>query len=45
MPGKGDRHLFLAREGMEKLKEYRTAHISAAVTGNIDVREEFENRN
>lgn len=28
------------REGTEKLKEYRTALISAAVTGKIDVREE-----
>lgn len=28
------------REGIEKLKEYRTALISAAVTGKIDVREE-----
>ncbi|MES4787131.1 MAG: hypothetical protein C4294_16435 [Nitrospiraceae bacterium] len=27
------------REGIEKLKEYRTALISAAVTGKIDVRE------
>ncbi|MEO0109010.1 MAG: type I restriction endonuclease subunit S, partial [candidate division WOR-3 bacterium] len=26
------------REGIEKLKEYRTALISAAVTGKIDVR-------
>jgi len=30
------------REGIEKLKEYRTALISAAVTGKIDVREEVE---
>lgn len=29
------------REGIEKLKEYRTALISAAVTGKIDVRAEF----
>ena len=29
------------REGIEKLKEYRTALISAAVTGKIDVREEI----
>lgn len=28
------------REGIEKLREYRTALISAAVTGKIDVREE-----
>ena len=28
------------REGIEKLKEYRTALISAAVTGKIDVRED-----
>jgi type I restriction enzyme S subunit len=28
-----------AREGIERLKEYRTALISAAVTGKIDVRE------
>ncbi len=28
------------RDGIEKLKEYRTALISAAVTGKIDVREE-----
>jgi type I restriction enzyme S subunit len=28
-----------AREGIEKLKEYRTALISAAVTGKIDVRD------
>lgn len=28
------------REGIEKLKEYRTALISAAVTGKIDVRGE-----
>ena len=28
------------REGIEKLKEYRTALISAAVTGKIDVRNE-----
>ncbi|MBC7293421.1 MAG: restriction endonuclease subunit S [Thermoleophilia bacterium] len=28
------------REGIERLKEYRTALISAAVTGKIDVREE-----
>ncbi|HEY8428397.1 MAG TPA: restriction endonuclease subunit S, partial [Sandaracinaceae bacterium] len=28
------------REGMERLKEFRTALISAAVTGKIDVREE-----
>jgi type I restriction enzyme S subunit len=27
------------REGIERLKEYRTALISAAVTGKIDVRE------
>src|SRR3989442_14160070 len=27
------------REGIEKLKEYRTALISAAVTGKIDVRD------
>ena len=30
------------REGIEKLKEYRTALISAAVTGKIDVREDTE---
>lgn len=30
------------REGIEKLSEYRTALISAAVTGEIDVREEVE---
>ncbi len=29
------------REGIEKLREYRTALISAAVTGKIDVREVF----
>lgn len=29
------------REGIERLKEYRTALISAAVTGKIDVREEI----
>ena len=29
------------REGIEKLKEYRTALISAAVTGKIDVRGEL----
>jgi type I restriction enzyme, S subunit len=29
------------REGIEKLKEYRTALISAAVTGKIDVREQI----
>jgi type I restriction enzyme, S subunit len=29
------------REGIEKLKEYRTALISAAVTGKIDVRNEI----
>ncbi len=29
------------REGIEKLNEYRTALISATVTGKIDVREEF----
>jgi restriction endonuclease S subunit len=28
-------------EGIEKLKEYRTALISAAVTGKIDVRNEI----
>lgn len=28
------------REGIERLKEYRTALISAAVTGKIDVRDE-----
>lgn len=28
------------REGIERLKEYRAALISAAVTGKIDVREE-----
>jgi restriction endonuclease S subunit len=28
------------RDGIERLKEYRTALISAAVTGKIDVREE-----
>src|SRR5207249_849794 len=28
------------REGIDKLREYRTALISAAVTGKIDVREE-----
>jgi restriction endonuclease S subunit len=27
------------RDGIERLKEYRTALISAAVTGQIDVRE------
>jgi type I restriction enzyme S subunit len=40
---KGDRLKALIakiREGIEKLKEYRTALISAAVTGKIDVREE-----
>jgi len=26
------------REGMERLKEYRTALIAAAVTGKVDVR-------
>jgi hypothetical protein len=29
------------REGIERLKEYRTALISAAVTGKIYVREEL----
>jgi restriction endonuclease S subunit len=29
------------RDGIEKLKEYSTALISAAVTGKIDVREEI----
>ncbi|HEU4344229.1 MAG TPA: restriction endonuclease subunit S, partial [Candidatus Binatia bacterium] len=29
------------REGIERLKEYRTALISAAVTGKIDVRGEM----
>ena len=28
------------REGIDRLKEFRTALISAAVTGKIDVREE-----
>jgi type I restriction enzyme, S subunit len=32
----------LTRAGIEKLKEYRTALISAAVTGKIDVRKESE---
>jgi type I restriction enzyme, S subunit len=31
-------------QGIEKLKEYRTALISAAVTGKIDVREEISSR-
>ena len=31
------------REGIENLKEYRTALISAAVTGKIDVRRETAN--
>ena len=31
-------------EGIVKLKEYRTALISAAVTGKIDVREEVSSR-
>ncbi|HXF91835.1 MAG TPA: hypothetical protein VNK46_03680 [Nitrospiraceae bacterium] len=34
-----ERHRVKVREGIEKLKEYRTALISAAVTGKIDVRE------
>jgi type I restriction enzyme S subunit len=29
------------KNGIEKLQEYRTALISAAVTGKIDVREEI----
>jgi type I restriction enzyme, S subunit len=37
---KEDANLFLAREGIEKLKEYRTALTSATVTGKIDVRED-----
>lgn len=32
------------REGIERLKEYRTALISAAVTGKIDVRDEGSSR-
>jgi len=32
------------REGIEKLKEYRTALISAAVTGKIDVRGEVSDQ-
>ena len=30
------------REAIEKLREYRTALISAAMTGKIDVREEVD---
>jgi type I restriction enzyme S subunit len=30
------------QEGIERLKEYRTALISAAVTGQIDVREDVQ---
>jgi type I restriction enzyme S subunit len=36
-----DKLLAKVREGIGKLKEYRTAIISAAVTGKIDVREEM----
>jgi hypothetical protein len=34
----------LTPEGIEKLKEYCTALISATVTGKIDVREEISSR-
>jgi type I restriction enzyme, S subunit len=37
-----DRQLTLLRGSIDKLLEYRTALISAAVTGKIDVREEVE---
>jgi type I restriction enzyme S subunit len=38
--GRIDRLIAKIREGIEKLKEHRTALISAAVTGKIDVRED-----
>jgi type I restriction enzyme S subunit len=41
---KTDSLIAKVREGIEKLKEYRTALISAAVTGKIDVREEISSR-
>ena len=37
--GKIDALISKVREGIEKLKEYSTALISAAVTGKIDVRD------
>ena len=39
--GRIDSLIAKIREGIEKLKEYRTALIAAAVTGKIDVREEI----
>ena len=42
--GRIDSLIAKIREGIEKLKEYRTALISAAVTGKIDVREEISSR-
>jgi type I restriction enzyme S subunit len=38
-----DALILKVREGIEKMKEYRTALISAAVTGKIDVRKEINN--
>ena len=38
--GKLDRLIAKIREGIDRLREFRTALISAAVTGKIDVREE-----
>ena len=38
--GKIDTLIFKVGEALEHLKEFRTALISAAVTGKIDVREE-----
>jgi type I restriction enzyme, S subunit len=40
--GKIDRLALIVGDGIEKLREYRTALISAAVTGKIDVRGEAE---
>ena len=37
-----DALVMMIREGIKRLKEYRTALISAAVTGKIDVRGEME---
>ena len=37
-----DSHIGMVREAINKLREYRTALISAAVTGKIDVRGEVE---
>ena len=39
-PHKIDGLIAKIQESIDKLKEYRTALISAAVTGKIDVREE-----